>query len=608
MLFHEYIEHYSIPYRLKKLQKLFIAYHIYTLGEQNMEYGILSVVPPVVAIVLAIWTKKVIPSLAIGIWVGAIIFSQSLGIATATDWMIGTLADTWYLYLAGFMILLGPGVALLYRAGGTLAISNWAAAKLKSERQVGLLAWILGMAFFVSDYGNSAVVGTTMKDIAGKYRMSKEKLAYILDSTAAPVATFTISDWMAYQLGMVAIGLEAAGITDIADPRFQAYLQSIPFNLYCLLAVIMVGIIVISRRDYGEMLTAEHRSWTTGKLIRDDGEPLQQIEHYIKDPKETRPMVITFILPLVTLVAVTLIGVFLTGSAPGRNIIDIFGNAEWMKSLFWGAMGMIGMGALLNRGFGIMDFDEIMDTFKNGLGVMLNAVTIIILAWTIGTTTSELGTAEYVVSLSEGIIGPVSLPIVVILAAAFIAFSTGTSWGTMAIITPIAIPLAWEITGDLTVVYAMIGIVFSGSIFGDHCSPISDTTVLASTFTGSDHVDHVRTQIYYAVTVLLVAMLLLFIWGLTGISIFIMIPIGIILLIALVYILSNFDAGRKGIPPRPSDDRREEILAEIREKERMEEEMGEEEEFGELETEEEDEELFEESEGEEIEEEPFEEE
>jgi len=553
-----------------------------------MEFGIISIVPPVVAIILAIWTKKVIPSLAIGIWVGAIIFSQSLGIATATDWMMETLADPWYLYLAGFMILLGPGIALLYRAGGTLAISNWAAKKLKNERQVGILTWILGMLFFVSDYGNSAVVGTTMKDISGKYRMSKEKLSYILDSTAAPVATFTLSDWMAYQLGMVAIGLEAAGITDIADPPFQAYLQSIPFNLYCLLAVVMVGIIVISRRDYGEMLDAEHRSWTTGQLIREDGEPLQQIEEYIKDPKETRPLVITFILPLLSLVIVTLIGVFLTGRAPGRDIVDIFGSAEWVKSLFWGAMAMIGMGMLLNRGLGIMDFDEIMDTFKNGLSVMLNAVTIIILAWTIGTVTDRLGTADYVVSISEGLIGPVSLPIVVLLAAAFIAFSTGTSWGTMAIITPIAIPLAWEITGDLTMVYAMIGVVFSGAIFGDHSSPISDTTVLASTFTGSDHVDHVRTQIYYAVTVILVSMLLLLIYGLTSISIFILIPIGVLLLIGLVYLLSNFDGRRKGIRSKPTDENRDEILGQIlgrteseeltEEEELLEEELSEEEE------------------------------
>ncbi|MFW6040569.1 MAG: Na+/H+ antiporter NhaC family protein [Thermoplasmatota archaeon] len=530
-----------------------------------MEFGILSIVPPVVAIILAIWTKKVIPSLAIGIWSGAIIYSQSLGIATATDWMMETLADTWYLYLAGFMILLGPGIALLYRAGGTLAIANWAAAKLKNERQVGIVTWLLGMLFFVSDYGNSAVVGTTMKDIAAKYRISKEKLSYILDSTAAPVATFTISDWMAYQLGMVAIGLEAAGITDIALPPFQAYLRGIPFNLYCLLAVVMVGIIVISRRDYGEMLDAEHRSWTTGQIIREDGEPLQKIEQHLREPLDTKPLVTTFITPILTLVLVTMIGVYLTGSAPGRGVLDIFENAEWVKSLFWGSLGMIFVGALLNKVLGIMNFDEIMTTFKNGLSVMLNAVTIIILAWTIGTVTDRLGTADYVVALSEGIVGPISLPIIILLAAAFIAFSTGTSWGTMAIITPIALPLAWEITGDLNMVYAMIGVVFSGAIFGDHCSPISDTTVLASTFSGSDHIDHVRTQIYYAVTLLAIVIILLLIYGLTSLPVFVLIPLGILMAIGAVYLLSEWDSKRKGIPAKPTDTDREKVLKEIRE-------------------------------------------
>nr|AGF93195.1 Na+/H+ antiporter family protein [uncultured organism] len=530
-------------------------------------FGILSIIPPLLAIVLAIVTRRVILSLFLGVWSGAIIFTGGLGIAQALDWMIGNIADSWYATLIVFNLLMGAGVGIIWKLGGSLALSNWAANRFKNERQVGLTAWILGMLVFFNDYANTAIVGSAMKDVAARMRISKEKLSYIVDSTAAPVSTFLISDWIAYQLGMIQKGYENAGIAGLESTpsTFTAFLNSIPFNMYCLFAIILVGIIVYTRRDYGEMLDAEHRSWTTGQVIREDGNPMQTIELDVGEPSQKNPMLKSFVIPIVALVAITLFGVWFTGRGPDKTILDIVGSAAWVKSLMWGAFAMVTSGMAIGLGYGILDLEETMDNFTNGLKIMMTAVTILVLAWSIGTATDQLGTADFVIGVSEGIVTPSILPVVILIASAIIAFSTGTSWGTMAIVTPIAIPMAYEFTGGFTMVYVIVGTTFSGAIFGDHCSPISDTTVLSSIFTGSDHIDHVRTQIYYAVTALADAFILLLVWGLTGISPFILIPVGIVILYGAVYFFSEWDSKRKGIPAKPTDADRERVMKEIKE-------------------------------------------
>ena len=528
-------------------------------------FGILSIVPPLLAIALAVITRRVILSLFLGVWVGAIIFTGGLGVAQALDWMVGNIADSWYATLIVFNLLMGAGVGIIWKLGGSLALSNWAADRFKDERQVGLVTWLLGILVFFNDYANTAIVGSAMKDVAAKMRISKEKLSYIVDSTAAPVSTFLISDWIAYQLGMIQKGYDTAGINNIAPSTFEAFLRSIPFNIYCLLAIILVGIIIFTRRDYGEMMDAEHRSWTTGKVIRDNGNPMQTIELDVGEPKDTKPMIKSFVIPILILIAVTLLGVYITGSGPDQGVLDIVGDAAWVKSLMWGAFGMVVSGMAIGLGYGILDLEETMDNFTNGLKIMMTAVTILVLAWSIGTVTDKLGTAQFVINISEGIITPAILPAVILLSSAVIAFSTGTSWGTMAIVTPIAVPMAYEITGGLQMIYVAIGTTFSGAIFGDHCSPISDTTVLSSIFTGSDHIDHVRTQIYYAGTALLDALLLYLVYGFTGISPLILIPIGIVILYGAVYFLSEFDSKRKGIPAKPTDADRERVMEEIKE-------------------------------------------
>jgi len=336
---------------------------------------------------------------------------------------------------------------------------------------------------------------------------------------------------------------------------FALFIQSVPFNVYCILAVAMVGIIVLSQRDFGEMLTAEHRSWTEGKLLRDNAVPMQSAEDSLGDLLTDSPQLRFFLIPVGALIGVVVGGAFYTGIAAsdaGASTLEIVGNAQFVDALLWGTFTMVAVAITLGVGSGVASLDEAMETVIDGFGMMLTALSILVMAWTIGTVTTALGTGVYVTNVAEAFVTPTLLPIVVLFAAAVVAFSTGTSWGTMAIVTPIAIPLAYSVGGGTPALLPVaVGTIFSGAIFGDHCSPISDTTILASTFTGSDHIDHVRTQMYYAVTVLAVSALLLLTWGVTGITPVILLPIGAALLYGIVYVLSELDAGRKDVLAKP---------------------------------------------------------
>jgi Na+/H+ antiporter NhaC len=518
-------------------------------------FGAISLVPPLLAIVLAMVTRKPVLSLFLGIWSGAVIFTANHGVPQTLSWLVDSIgASTFNAKIMLIVLFLGAGVALIWRLGGANALANAVTSKLNTQRKVGVATWIFGMIWFFDDYSNTAIVGTTMREISDEVNISREKLAYMIDSTAAPVATFGISSWVAYQLSMIQEGYEAAGISAGSagvPSAFALFLQSIPFNMYCLFAVAMVGIIVFTRRDFGEMLDAEHRSATEGKVLRDGAIPMQSAEDSLGEVLTDTPQLRYFVLPTLALMVTVVGGGFYTGinaSEAGAGPFEIAGNAAFVDALLWGTFMMVAVALTMGVASGIANLDEAMETVIDGFGMMLTALTILVMAWTIGTVTTALGTGIYVTNIAENFVTPTLLPVVVLIAAAFIAFSTGTSWGTMAIITPIAVPLAWSVGGGTPALLPVaIGTVFSGAIFGDHCSPISDTTILSSTFTGSDHIDHVRTQMTYAVTVLIVAAVLLTVWGATRITPLVLLPIGVLTLIGLVYVLSEFDANRKGV-------------------------------------------------------------
>ncbi|MFC7072447.1 Na+/H+ antiporter NhaC family protein [Halovenus rubra] len=506
-----------------------------------VEATVWSVLPPLVAIGLAIITRKAILSLFLGVWTGAILYTGNVGIIQTFDWMIaGILADDgFHVQIILFTLLLGSGVAMIWRLGGALAIRNWAVQRIDSQRKAGLMAWGLGTGFFFDDYANTAIVGSTMKDISDNLRISREKLSYLVDSTAAPAATLGISSWVAFQISMINQGYAEIGLPEEEVPGgFDVFLSAWPFNMYSILSIVMVLCIVVTKRDFGEMLLAERRAARTGKVNRDDARPMQDVEGDLGKPKSDNPRVATFIVPILVLVTVVLGVAAWTGNGfQGAGAQEFSDNADFTLALLLGSFAMVASSYALGYAYGILSLEESVDTTIDGFGLMLTAVTILVLAWSLGEAVSALETGKFVSEQIQGVVGEETLPVVVFLAAAFTAFSTGSSWGTMTILTPIAIPVAWDIAASHELVSVMVGVIFSGAIFGDHSSPISDTTVLSATFSGADLIDHVRTQLYYAVTVALVVVVLLLIWGYTGITPWLLLVLGIVLIVGLVYAL-----------------------------------------------------------------------
>ncbi|WP_251341956.1 Na+/H+ antiporter NhaC family protein [Haloplanus halophilus] len=515
------------------------------------EFGALSLVPPLFAIGLAIVTRKAVLSLFLGVWSGGVIFTGGVGLGQTFDWIAASIGEsTFHAQILIFTLLLGSAVAMIWRLGGSHAVRDWAIARLDTRRKVGVAAWLLGLLLFFDDYANTAVVGSTMRDVSDHLRISREKLSYLVDSTAAPVATLAISSWVAFQLSMIESGYEATDLAASEVPNsFAVFLRSIPYNTYAILAIVMVGIVVLSGRDYGEMLAAERRAAETGKVTRDDARPMQDVSAELGEPTVEDPRLVAFFLPIGVLIGVTLGSALWTGYSPGAGLYDTIVGADYAVALIFGSFAMVASTYAIGVATDRLSLGESVDTTIEGFGVMLTAVTILVLAWSIGNVVEALGTGEYVGRIAGQVLDPAVLPVVVMFTGAFIAFSTGSSWGTMGIVTPIAVPVAWDLTGGHAMVAAVVGAVFSGAIFGDHASPISDTTVLSATFTGADLIDHVRTQLYYAVTVVVVAATLLIVWGYTRLNPWYLLPVGALALVGLVYGLSTLDARRRGVEP-----------------------------------------------------------
>ncbi|QCC60052.1 Na+/H+ antiporter NhaC family protein [Natrinema thermotolerans] len=536
--------------------------------------GILSLVPPLLAIALAIATRRPMLALFLGIWSGAIIHTGGHGIAQTFDWIVAAIIvdDGFHVQILVFTLLLGSGVALIWRLGGAIAVRNWATNRLETQQTVGLTTWGLGIAMFFDDYANTAIVGSTMREISDQLRISREKLAYIVDSTAAPVATLGISSWVAFQLSLIGSAYEEMGVAGEAPTAFATFVRSIPYNTYALLAIVMVGIVVYTGRDYGEMLDAEHRARTTGAVNREGAQPLQKVEEDLGKPIDERPMLRTFFAPVVVLVAVTLAGAFWTGYQSWQSsqaeagaptafgaavndagftqvLIDVVGAGSFATALIWGSFAMVVTAIAIGLAYGLFDIGEGVETVIDGFGIMLTAVTILVLAWTISSVAETLGTGEYVATVAEPYLSEALLPVLILFVAAFVAFTMGSSWATMGLVTPIAVRVAYEFGSGFELVPVAVGAVFSGAIFGDHASPISDTTVLSATFSGADLIDHVRTQLPYALTVFLVVVGCYLLNGYLGVPPIVFLPLGVAALVGLVVGLSELDAGRKGLEP-----------------------------------------------------------
>ncbi|MGB5823880.1 MAG: Na+/H+ antiporter NhaC family protein [Proteocatella sp.] len=525
-------------------------------------YGILCLLPPIVAITLCFVTKQVLISLFAGLFTGALVISgwnPIGGVTYSLSTIINNMTDPSNAMLLLFTMFMGVGISFIWRLGGSFALAEAAKKRFKSRRSVCLATWGLGMGTSINDCLVAAVDGNVFRDICKEYRISSEKFSYVLDSTAAPAAAIFISDWIAYQIGMIGQGLDIAGITTVQP--VSAYIQSIPFNMYSILTLIFVGILMYNGKDYGPMLKAEMRCMTTGEFTREGASPMLNVGSDLGEPKKTKPMIKSFVLPIVFSLATILIGIYWTGKeAAPQGIMALLEACDARSALLWGSFVMALTGIIIALSSKIMTFEETMTCIVDGFKLMVLTGAILIMAWSLGSITKELGLAQYVIHLIGNNIPFGFLPPIVLLLSIGVAFATGTSWGTMAIMTPLAIPLAYSLTGDVTVAIAMSGAVLSGAILGDHASPVSDTTVMASIFSGADHIDHVQTQLPYALTVGGVIAVLYTIYGFTRLSPFVLLPIGVVMLIALQNVLHKYYIKKYDMDENYSDSMKKEVI------------------------------------------------
>ena len=494
-------------------------------------FGIWGLIPPILTITLAFITKDVVVSLFLGIIVGALIVAGGnpfVAILNLTDLMADVLSDGWNIRIFLFCALLGGLVGMLSRTGSAHAFGLWARKKLHSPKTSLLLAWFCGLIIFIDDYFNSLAVGTVMRPIADKNKVSRAKLAWVLDSTAAPVCILVpISSWVITVMSIVkgSEGFDTFGITE-----FSFFIKAVPYNIYAILTLIMVVTIILTNRDFGPMKRSQ-RLAEEGKLFNPAfGDAPGEVE-IVTSGRAGKAKVIDMLLPIIILIASALImfpvttylatidGESITTlgqAAASMTLGDAFNNTDASMALWYAVIITVVFTYVYYLCRGLFKIKEASEALINGIKSMVPALVILVMAWSIGTiikSSPEDGGLGLAAFLSEVVVGggfPLALvPAIVFILSALIAFATGTSWGTFAIMIPIVMPIAVGLaaskgfgdTASLNATLICVSAVLGGAVFGDHASPISDTTILSSTGAGCPHLEHVATQLPYAMTV-----------------------------------------------------------------------------------------------------------
>ena len=491
--------------------------------------GWFSILPPLIAIVLALVFKEVITALLAGIWLGALAVAGYNPLQATwrliDQYVVPALGntDSGHTQIVVFSLMLGGMVGIISRNGGTRGVVQAVAPLARNRRRGKIATALAGLAIFFDDYANTLVVGNTMRPITDGLKVSREKLAYLVDSTAAPVAALVpVSTWVGYEVSLIAGGLgSAAGeATTGADAAFlgglspyTVFLETIPYLFYPLLALAFVFLTSYMNRDFGPMARAEARAASGGGILRPGSRPAAEISESFVNAKDGVPKRWWNAgLPVLTVVLVVLGGLYTSGRAAvgaDASLRDVFGAADPFMTLLWGSLSGCLVAALLSLSQRLIDMKECVDAWLGGVKAMMIAMVILTLAWSLGAVTRDVGTAAYVSQLLGGNLPLFLLPALVFITSGAMAFATGTSWTTMAILIPLVIPLTVSLAGGTGfadgsvygILLATTSSVLAGAIWGDHCSPISDTTVLSSTAAACDHVDHVRTQLPYAVLV-----------------------------------------------------------------------------------------------------------
>ena len=502
-------------------------------GEDNsVRFGILTLLPPLIAIALAFITKETVLSLFIGVFVGEFMLSvNDLNIISSAinaflnlgSQVIACMADPWNAGIILQCLLIGGIIQLVTKMGGAKALADAFAKRADTPRKAQLFTWILGLCVFFDDYANSLIVGPIMRPVMDKLKVSREKLAFVVDATAAPVAGIAIiSTWIGLEISLIAAGFKSVGVTNVTG--FGIFLQTIPYRFYNIFILIFIVISALTLYEFGPMKKAEQKA-----RARKENEEIVVPEapgfDEVKPVEGVKLSVWNAIIPIGTLIVGALIAFYWSGytailggedqalitlmkTAPlsFNGIFQAVSQSDASVALFQAALLASIVAIVMAVCEHILTIEDAISEWIGGMKTIVITGVILLLAWSLGGVIGEVGTADYLVGVLSSTIPAWIVPALIFILGALISFATGTAYGTMSILMPLAIPLAWAVsTGDMSFTIVCTSGVLTGAIFGDHCSPISDTTILSSMGTSCNHIDHVQTQIYYAIFVAIVA-------------------------------------------------------------------------------------------------------
>lgn len=530
--------------------------------------GWMTLIPPIVAIVLAFITKNVLLSLFLGVFSGTILIELLGGAAlfsaftggfmSVVQHLLESLADPWNAGIILQVLTIGGLINLITKMGGARAVAETLAKRAKGPVSTQVITWVLGLLVFFDDYANSLIVGPIMRPVSDKMQISRERLAFVVDATAAPVAgVAVVSTWVGYEIGLIKDAYASIGQEVNA---YGIFLDTIPYRFYNILMLLFVLVTSLTLREFGPMRKAQIRARDEGALIARDSEIQSKDEENEELPTAKEKATIwNALVPIGSLIVFSLVGFYTNGrdiilNGDNNSLIKLLSSDPYSFTAFREAFGASDASVVLFQaaliasiiaiGMGVMQrifhIGQALDLWIDGMKSLVITGAILLLAWSLSGVMTQLGTADFMVSLLGDTLPSFLLPTVIFILGAIISFATGTSYGTMGILMPLAIPLAAALEPtDPEFAIIAASAVLTGAIFGDHASPISDTTILSSMGAGANHIDHVKTQIPYAASVALVAILFGYIPSALGLPIILVLPIAALATVAIIFILGK---------------------------------------------------------------------
>lgn len=520
------------------------------------EFGIFTLIPPIVAILLAFITKNVVISLFIGVLSGGFILNLTgfnvFGALTQAflDFInraLNSLSDPWNAGIVMQVLVIGGVINLVAKMGGAKAIAEALAKKAKTAKSAQLITWFLGICVFFDDYANSLIVGPIMRPVADKMKISRERLAFIIDATAAPIAGLAIiSTWIGLEVSLISEGFQSIGVE---ASGFGVFLQTIPYRFYNILILAFIVITIITLREFGPMRKAEISARKLKDLTNEEVAVTSSHMDELEPKEGVKLSIWNAIVPIGALIISAIVAFYYSGyssimagddiaiqsivtNSPlsFKAILEVFAASDASIALLQSALFSTVVAIVMAVWKKIFTISEAIEVWIDGMKGLIITGVILILAWSLGSVIKELGAAEYLVEALNGAIPAFLLPSLIFILGAIISFSTGSAYGTMSILMPLAIPLAYKINPEMSFVIVSTSAVLTGAIFGDHCSPISDTTILSSMGAGCSHIDHVKTQMWYALFVAAITILFGYIPAGFGLPIYIVLPMSCVAL------------------------------------------------------------------------------